>query len=70
MADDRYEAYKELFTRSQIREILQQLNPYDQADFVYACIQTALDSEHQSTTSIISIVQQTTKHGQYQPTDI
>lgn len=66
MADDRYEAYRDMFARSQIRKILQQLNPYDQADFVHTCIQAALDSsEQQSTTSIVATTQQAMKYGQH-----
>ena len=42
MADDRSEAYREMFTRNKIRECLAGMNTYDQASFVYECIERAL----------------------------
>ena len=56
MADDRHEAYRRMFTHSKIREYLSGMNIYDQASFVYECIQSALDTNkdwHMETVSKI-----------------
>lgn len=53
MADDRYEAYCTMYTLSQIRETLSKMNTYDQAEYVYDCIQKALASNNAKTVQAV-----------------
>lgn len=58
MADDRHEAYRAMFTRTKIREILERLEPHEAVDFVYRCIENALLDEGAWTT-VNNIIAQT-----------
>lgn len=62
MADDRYEAYRDMYTRSIIRENLSGLNPFEQADYIYDCIQTALNSDSRWDTVSTVVGRVTTKN--------
>lgn len=44
MADDRHEAYREMFTRSKIREMLDSMDSFERSSFVYECIHHALNA--------------------------
>ena len=44
--DDRSQAYRELFTRTRIREALDSFDyAYDRSVFIYECIELALESK-------------------------
>lgn len=58
MADDRHEAYRAMFTRTKIREILERLEHQEAVDFVYRCIENALLDEGAWTT-VNNIIAQT-----------
>ena len=44
MADDRHEAYREMFTLSKIREMLDGMDSFERSSFVYECIHHALNA--------------------------
>ena len=42
MSDDRHEAYRETFTRTRIKEIIDKIHPADLPHYIYECVQDAI----------------------------